>query len=187
MFIEVRELPDTIQSALRSCGYAKKDVQVLIKEKESVHFSGGDGYRGFACIVNISTGAREIIQGSWGGSNMFNQTNHVDLNDNQHTIPQNGCVIRGFTGGTSGATHCTVTLSPKNVMPCLTAKPDLSEDELYVLGVVRSYKSSYRKPLLESKQALVDCLVTQGYLVRNKAGAISLSTKGKNAAEGVRV
>jgi hypothetical protein len=186
-YVKVRELPDTLQSALSSVGYAKGDVQILIQETESLAFAGGDGYRGFASVVNISTGERKEMQGSWGGANPFNPTNMVDLNYEKYPIPKDVAVIRGFTGGASGITHATITLSPQNVMPVLQSTSELGDDEKHLLAIMRGHKPAYRKPYLDAAKEMVETLVERGYISRSKNGALTLTTKGKNACEGVRV
>jgi hypothetical protein len=186
-YVNVKELPETLIAALKECGYHKSDIQILVKDKESILYLGGEGYRGFACLVNMSTGESKTKMGSWGGSNMFNPNNSVDLDDSEYEIPENCAVIRGYTGGTSGVTRCTITLSPKNILPCFENMEDLSDDEKHILAIMRAYKPAYRKPYMEGKEGLIDGLVDRGYISRNKAGSLSLSVKGKNACENVRV
>ena len=186
-YVKVKELPESLQKALNECGYRKADVQVLIKEMESVFSSGGNGYRGFASLVNISTGETKLMHGSWGGANPFNPTNQVDLNDNDYTIPKDIAVIRGFSGGASGSTHATVTISPLNILPSLQGGSDVSEEEKRLLAVMRSYTPAYRKPYLDAAKDMVDSLVERGYIKRSKNGALSLTTDGKSAAENIRL
>ena len=184
MYIATNQLPESIQSALKLVSYNKKDIQVLVKEQESLICSGGDGMMGFAILVNLSTNENQIMRGSWGGANPFNPTNQVDLNDKLYTIPENGAVIKGHEGN---GVFATVILSPKNIVSnILTEDSSLSNDEKTVLGYFK-YTSSYRKPLLENKKELVSKLIDAGYISKNKAGAMSLTLKGKNAAENVRV
>lgn len=186
-YVKVKELPESLQSALNECAYKKADVQVLIKESESVFSSGSKGYRGFASLVNISTGETRLMQGSWGGSNPFTPNNHVDQNSNEYTIPKDMAVIRGFSGGSSGTTHATITISPLNILPALQGGSDLSDEEKHILAIMRSYKPAYRKPYLDAAKDMVDSLVERGYIKRAKNGALSLTTEGKNACENVRV
>jgi len=183
MYIAVKSLPSVLQLVLKNCGYAKKDIEVYIKESESIFFGGGDGYKGFAVLVNMSTGETKRFDGSWGGSNMFSPNNVVDTLDKNHVIPENGAIIRGFTGGSSGITHCTITIQPKNVVAGLLAdKPELTEVEAKILGIMSAYKPAYRKPYLAGNESVIESLIARGFIVRNKAGSLSLSTQGKNAA-----
>ena len=67
----VRDLPETLQAALKDAGYHKKDIQVIIKESESVFSAGGKGYRGFAVIVNMALdGVDHQLQSSCRHSNL---------------------------------------------------------------------------------------------------------------------
>ena len=192
MFCLTKDLPESIQLALKVRNYNKRDIQVVVKEKESLYCGGGmQGYQSFSDLVNISSGECVKNTGSWGGANAYCLDNHVDLNDNYYTIPKDVAVLKGFHGGASGTTHCTITLSPANVLPLLQASKqteELSKEELNLLGYFRSYKPAYRKPYIDAlgKEG-IDKLVNEGYLSRNKAGSLSLTTKGKASAENVRV
>ncbi len=186
-YVKVKELPEALQSALHECGYRAADVQIKIKESESIHASGGQGYRAFAVVVNMTNGETKQYVGSWGGANPFNPTNRVDLDTRNYIIPKDGAVIRGSTGGSSGSTDATITLSPLNILPILEGGKNLSPEETRVLGVMYSYTSAYRKPILEKAKIQVDALVEKGYIKRAKNGALSLTTSGKNAAENVRL
>lgn len=190
MFCLTKDLPETIQNALKARNYNKRDIQVVVSEKESLYCGAGmQGYQSFSDLVNISTG--EIVQntGSWGGANAYCLDNHVDLNDNYYPIPKDVAVLKGFHGGTSNITSCSVYLSPANVLPLLeSGRSDLTGAELNLLGYFRAYKPAYRKPYIDSfGKDGIDKLVNEGYLSRNKAGSLSLTTKGKSAAENVRV
>jgi hypothetical protein len=119
-YILVKELPDTLQSALKTLSYAKKDVQVLVQATESLIGNAGKGYQSFASVVDMGSGEVKSFVGSWGGSNPFNPSNMVDNNMNDYPIPHNIAIVRGFRGGASGTTHATITISPSNTLPCLT-------------------------------------------------------------------
>lgn len=184
MYIKTNQLPEQIQSALKSVSYNKKDIQVLIKEQESLFCSGGNGIRGFTILINLSSNENQIMYGSWGGANAFNPSNQVDLNDENYTIPENGVVIKGHEGN---GVFAQVILSPKNMIKnLLTEDSSLSKDEKTVLSYFK-YTSSYRKSLLENKTELVNKLIEAGFIFKNKAGSMSLTLKGKNAAENIKV
>ena len=95
MYTQVKDLPESIQSALSSLGYGRKDISLEVAESISPRVGGGDGLRGFCCIVNIENGERKTDVGSWGGSNMFQESavNRVDSDDNNYIIPPNFAVI----------------------------------------------------------------------------------------------
>jgi hypothetical protein len=95
MYVAVKELPNSLIRALASIGYGKKDIDVNIQDTVSLQVSGGDGRRGFALIVNLATGETHMLQGSWGGSNMFNPDNRVDLDQRDHKLGENVAVSLG--------------------------------------------------------------------------------------------
>jgi hypothetical protein len=91
MYTQVKDLPETIQSALNSLNYGRKDISLEVAESISPRVGGGDGLRGFCCIVNIETGERKTEVGSWGGSSMFQESavNPVDSDHTDYVIPPN--------------------------------------------------------------------------------------------------
>ena len=179
MYVNVKELPEVLISMLKKVSYNKKDISIEVSEKVSVYCSGGDGRKGFALIVNMSTNEVKEMWGSWGGSNIFNQNNSVDLNTTAYLIPENVAVILGSIGE---STYATISLSPKNILPCLQAPEELTIDEKQVLGIIKSYKPAYRKEYLVGKDLIIQSLVDRGYLSKNKAGSVQITTTGKNAA-----
>lgn len=95
----VSDLPECLIDALKSVGYGKRDIEILPRDETSISYGGGSGRRGFAILVNLSTGKYETHFGSWGGANAFNPENQVDLNTQSYPIPENGAVILGSEGG----------------------------------------------------------------------------------------
>lgn len=181
LYASVGDLPEALQSALRQVSYHKKDIGLSSAEKISIRDCGGDGRRGFVILVNLTTNEQEIHWGSWGGSNMFNPSNSVDLDDNEYVIPKDGAVIRGSISG--GPTYATITLHPDNLVKLLPSKVELSEKERGILNAYGSLKSGpYRKEELHRLRATdadVDALVGKGLLKRTKVG-VSITTEGKN-------
>ncbi len=181
IYSKVSELPDVLVRALKSVRYGKKDISISTAEKVCILGAGGAGRREFAILVNLETGTFETLLGSWGGSNMFNPTNPVDLDSNYYELPVNGAVIKGSEGE---STFATITLHPNNMVKALPEKPELSELDraiLYAYGALKS--GPYRKEQLEragAKEQDVDSLVQRGLLKRTKVG-VSITTEGKNA------
>jgi hypothetical protein len=67
----------------------------------------------------------------------------------------------------------------------LPAAPTVSERDGRILGACKSYTSAYRKEWFARNKVTdteLDALVSAGYLKKNKAGAISITTSGKNVA-----
>lgn len=181
MYTLVNELPSCVQNALVSVGYGRKDIEIVKAESVSPFDGGSRGRRGFLVLVNIETGERQIHYGSWGGSNMFNPHNQVDLDDRSYPLPPNGCAIKGSQGDKVWA---TLYLHPSNVLALLPAASEtLPEDERRALRAFVSLKASYRKDAIGKEyDRLVGNLVQSGHLSRSKAGAVTITTKGKNAA-----
>ena len=190
MYAKVADLPHVLQQALKSVGYGKKDIEVKTAETVRLSLQGGDGYRAFSTLVNLSTGQYETTMGSWGGSNMFNPSNPVDNDRQAYALPQGGAVIKGIEGG-GRPVLATITLHPANVVPWLPATTELTEVERKTLACFKGRKPGpYRNDALAnagSTPAIVDSLMVRGYLSRNRAGATQITTEGRNACEGVRL
>jgi len=181
MHVATRDLPEVLQRILKARGYNKRDVSVEPKERVGLSGASGSGQRCYAVIVNLSTGQHQTHMGSWGGPNVFNPTNRVDLDDSQHVIPLNGAVVKGSEGHYS---YASIYVHPDNFQKLLPPKPEVSEIERSVLRVYRQYKAAYRKEYLAripGYTEAIELLVSRGMLKRNKAGATSITTDGKNA------
>lgn len=178
----VSGLPASVQRALKSTGYGRRDIGIDARESVAMAIGGGDGYRGFVVLVDLATGRAETHTGSWGGSNMFNRTNAVDLDNTDRAIHVGMAVIKGHQGG--GRPVCaTVYLHPANVAKLLPAKPTLSERHQSILATF-GYISSYRKERqaeLKVTTEELDELASLDLITRNRAGACQLTTAGKNA------
>ena len=180
-YSNVSHLPSVLIAALKECGYNKRDINVVAQSKVSLCGYAGDGYRSFAIVVNMSTSEIKSYYGSWGGANPWNPNNRVDLDDNEYVLPENIAVILGTEGGTMSTT-ATVYISPnnmaKNLLPIETG---LTKEEISVLNIFRTMKSSYRAGYLSAYKELIDKLVSEGYLKRSANGATQITISGKNA------
>lgn len=181
MHIETRNLPQSIQEALKSVGYARKDIRVEARETISMACPASDGCRAFVILLDIDTGRKETKWGSWGGANIFNRDNAVDLDTETRPMPVGACVIQGSEGG-NRPVYATVYLHPSRIALELGdgSNPELSKEEQAVIDAM-GYTSAYRKPILDKYPKAVDSLVAKGLIKRNKAGACSITTEGKNA------
>lgn len=182
MYVATKELPACVQRELKNRDYHKKDISVEPRETVSPFGAGGAGQREYIVVINLETGHSETKMGSWGGSNMFNPTNQVDLDSQQYTIPPNGLVIKGSQGYRS---YATIYVCPANVQQLLPEGDDVTERQATILGYFQSYKASYRKEQFERigvKPEEFQELIDAGYITQNKAGARQITTKGKNAA-----
>jgi len=180
--IETSNLPNTVQSALSQLGYRKKDISITARETESLLCGGGNGYRCFVAVVNLSTGHKEITYGSWGGSNMFNPNNAVDLDDTNYTLPADGLVIKGQEGGSSPVS-ASITVNPQAMPKYLPAGDvGLTDRQQGVLYAYMCLISSARKEYVRrAGSASVDQLIDMGLLKQRKNGAMRITIAGKNA------
>ena len=184
MYVKISNLPTSLRNALAALHYTRPDIAIEARERTSIQVGGGDGKRGFACLVDMATGTHTVSWGSWGGANVFNPGNAVDCDSAQHDIPPHGAVISGTTGG-GRPVYATITVHPASLAPLLPAAPAVTELEAKVLAIYAQLKSSARGEYLAAipdAGAIVDSLVSRGYLDRNKAGATKITTTGRNSA-----
>lgn len=183
-YSEISELPEVIQKGLKEVGYNRKDIKVEVREQVCIRPPSANGCRGFAvaCLLDGSQEFR-VTWGSWGGSNMFTTT----VDDVQESVPTppNSAFIMGSSGGNK-PTYAYLVIGPGNVNPqLLPPAANVSDHEAKILAIFNQLKSSARKEYLGrmgAKSEEVDSLVERGYLKRNKAGATSITTQGRNAA-----
>jgi hypothetical protein len=182
-YISVSELPEILQKALKSVGYGRKDIQVDVQEVFCPRPPSGDGMRGFLVAVNLETEEYQTTMGCWGGSNAFNTT--IDDAPNSVDVPANIAFVRGSEGG-GRPVYATIVVGPTNVNPTLLpTTATVSDREAEILGAFKSFKSAYRKEwLAEHKvtQEEIESLVERQLIKRNKRGAMSITTEGKNQA-----
>ncbi len=183
MHVSTKELPEVIRRALREVNYSRNDIGVEGATKVSPSDAGGQGRRGFVLLLDLDTGATKLHQGSWGGANMFNQSNVVDLDQKSYPLPPSGAVIKGSEGG-HGGVIATLYLNPENLAKLLPAKPlELTAKQrgiLYAFGAIKA--GEYRKEELrrcEAKEADVEELVKLKLLKRDGRG-VTITTEGKN-------
>ena len=139
-------------------------------------------YRGFDVLVELATGHTERHTGSWGGINIFNPTNPVDLDDNEYTLPFGGALIKASEG--YKGVYASIVLNPRNVAKLLPPSSDeVSDHERAILNIFGALKSSYRKEELSrigATEEEIDSLVSREFLKQNKVG-IQITVLGKNA------
>jgi hypothetical protein len=190
-FVLVKDLPAAVQAALASVRYGSKDIKV--KASETVHLGdagAGNGRKAFVVLVNLDNGTHQTIMGSWGGQNMFNPNNPVDNDRGEHALPGNGLAITGSigTGPTWATIHIPASMTAK-ILPT-SSGIEVTETERNVLACYVGYTSTYRKAEFARKgikPEVFDSLVERGLLKRNKAGATSITTDGKNVVGDYRV
>ncbi len=182
MYVQVASLPVAVQQALSSLGYAKKDISVETRETVSMQGNPMQGNRCYFILVNLQTGQFEQRTGSWGGSNMFNPANLVDNLDKSMPLPVDFMAISGESGGRGNFAH--VYVNPANVAKYLPAPSDVTQREKDILAVFRLTSAGRKDYLRGIKSEEIQSLISRGFLKANKAGAISMTVEGKNAAQG---
>jgi len=196
-YMLVRDLPLSLRAALDNVGYGKKDIEVKARETFNPVAMGGQGRRGFVVAAPMDdSGDFKVSWGSWGGENAFKRT--VEGMDEDVVIPPNVAFIQGSEGG-GHPTMATVYVSPRAMNPAmLTAGAEVTPKEAKILAIFQQLKSSYRaeefdrlqeKDGIEGSRARkeatdreIESLVERGFLSRNKVGAVSITTTGRNAA-----
>ena len=185
-YIKVSELPPSVQKGLEAVGYGRKDIEVSVRETFEPSPISADGRRGFlvACRLDDSNECR-VTWGSYGGSNMF--TKSIDDVDGSFDVPKDVAFLSGMSGAGEGyPAYAYLVISPKNMNPTLLPPvASVTKREAKILAIFRYLRSSARKEYLNRMRASgaeVDSLVARGFLSRNKAGAMSITTEGRNAA-----
>ena len=187
MQVRVSELPETLQEALRAVDYHAKDVRVEARESVCVQVFANDGARAICSAVNLETGGRNLQFGSWGGPNPYEQR-QLDSDRRDHAIPVNGAVILGETDWRRKTPFVTVYIHPDNFAKLIPEKLEISLKQKFLLTLYRDHNSAGRKCELERLppsfpvETINQELETLKLIKRNKRGAISLTTEGKNAA-----
>jgi len=189
--VAVRELPQALQRALLSVGYKRKDIRVEpdTTYSPSEGTAGASGQRGFIVVVNMATGQMKKEMGSWGGGNMF-ENKQVDQDRKEYPIPNNGAVIVGSSGGRGNFAH--IKVHPSNLAAILPAGDDekLPPDEQKALNIIGGLKSGARREYFDRNRLgpydfranpLLQSLAKKGLIKANRAGAMAITTKGRNA------
>lgn len=188
IYVQVKTLPPTLQSALEQCGYHRTDISVHVSETSHVSSHSGDGLRAFTALVNIETGATEIHEGSWGGANPF-YSSPVDADTRSRPLPPDGAVINGHIGGGKPC-WASLTVHPSRAAKLLPpAVETLSARNKTQLGVLCELNSKGRKEWFDRHPALrpsADDLTTLSTLQMikvSKSGAVTITTDGRNNAD----
>jgi hypothetical protein len=182
--VKTKDLAPSIRSALKGVGYGAADIEVIPADEISVQRSGyGAGSRGFSTLVDLSTGRHETLRGSFGGPGLGSRGNRVDLDRSTYPIPAQTVVIQGSEG--HPRTFASIYAPPDTLASLSLAAPKLalSPGERDGLNIIGAYVSSYRPEAFRRAgvtPADIDALVARGLVRRNAAGAVSITTAGKN-------
>jgi hypothetical protein len=186
--IATKTLPESVLKLLKEVGFNKKDIVVKAVETVCLMQAGGDGRRSFVGFAMLD-GSREphVYYGSWGGANPFEER-APDLDNSHHNMILGSATLLGYEGG-GHPTHATLYVHPDNIVPLLPAKTELSDRLCGILGQWTSYTSAGRKdewnrsPESKPTDDELELLIAKGLLKRNSAGAVSITTEGKNYAK----
>jgi hypothetical protein len=181
--VDVKDLPRTLIDALGALGYKKTNICVRAAKTYRLQQAGFAGQRAFVCAVNLEDGRKETVYGSWGGANMFNRANLVDLDKEERPVPMNGAIIEGSEGN---GVRASITVRPETLTPLLPERPDLSKEEWSALNIVGGIKGGYRREEFfraglgdyGPENPVVASLVQKGLVKVNKRGAVSVTTDG---------
>lgn len=186
MYVTVKSLPKEIQHILVTVSnYHKSDIEVKHVETISLgDYGAGDGRRAFTILINLETGEYKNYKGSWGGINMFNLDNPVDTDNSVYPMMAGMLVIKGSVG--YPMTYATIYAHRDTALLPLESGTKITEKQALILGAIKGLKSGeYRNQRLNelgTRKSDIEELATMGLLKINKAGAVSITTQGKNLA-----
>jgi hypothetical protein len=185
MYVPTKTLPDSIRKALRSVGYGKADIDVKIGDHFMAPSSYGAGHRAQVIVVDLVSGRMQHETGSWGGQNIF-QARPVDEPGGRSRLPPGFIAL---TSGMTGIWHLHV--HPENAAKFLPEAAEVTPRQKWILYTFNALTSAGRKnewdragrhaPHPEELQELLD----RGLLKANKAGAMQITTDGKNVFRGL--
>ena len=187
--VPVKTLSPAIRDALKSVKYGARDIRVEPATEVRLDVGGGAGQKGFSMLVDLETGRHQTMYGSWGGANMFNPQNRVDLDRTVRPLPPGTVLIQGSIGYPRTFAHIEAHPDTLGSLSLAAPKVEITPSEKRVLTIHSGIKSSYRAEeyrrhgIGPRQQAeVIDALVAKGLLSRNKIGQTTITTAGKNAA-----
>lgn len=184
-YVPVRELPVSVQRALKDIGYGRRDIEIMTATTFTFQSFADDGRRDFTTILNMETGQHKTTKGSYGGVGL-GAPNPTDSDDRKHPIPSNAAIIQGSEG--HGPTFAMIKVHPDNMATLIPAKVELSHEEDLVVAIITDLKPGYRAEsfdrfnlgLYRADNPIVKGLVDKG-LVKVTGTGIQITTAGKNA------
>ena len=183
--VSVREMPPSVQRALKEVGYHKSDIAVEVASEYTIFYPAGEGRRAFCAVVNLETGQSKVLYGSWGGANPYEKPSAVDADDTHRPLPPTAVVINGVEGGT---VYATIRVSPSLMPALLPPSTEVTDQEKAALNVIGGIISSYRKQEFQERKLglygptnpLILSLAKKGLVKILGSGGIQITTSGKN-------
>lgn len=184
MWVPVSDLPDSVRRALHDVGYGRQDIEVVPATTVRPGSVGSEGRRAFVTILNLATGQSRTAYGSWGGPNMFDRDNPVDNDSTTYPLPEVGAVVTGSTGypRTFARVHVHPAATGRMIPGPVEEVTPQDRQALYCHKAIKG--GAYRRDELRRRRVqpeTINRLVARGLLARNRAGAVSITTAGRNA------
>lgn len=198
-------LPLACQAALRRAGYKRDAIAVGVARPGERVTGGpsGDGRRSFAVVFDCATGAvYQTLRGSFGGSNPWQTASERACDDDRAAKPltdygATAGLIRGSDG--YGGVYAQIAL-PLSAFETLAPPPGSkvqlnSEDEARALRVVATIRGGARKDEWHRERLpgeysgthpLIRALAERDLVKVNRAGSVTVTTAGRNAARAQR-
>lgn len=180
MFVKLKELPPIVKEALNKVGYHRVDILVEAAEEASLIAPYGDGYQSYAVAIDTKTNeiSREVTS-NWGGGGWYSPKKTLDR-PGTLKLPENGMVIVGQRGGgrpVSAKLYAHPALLAPLLKPASAPEEEYTLAELIALVNFVALKPAYRPPI---KPETLAKFIEKGLVKKNKAGALSITTAGKD-------
>jgi hypothetical protein len=181
-------MPPAVQRALKEVGYGRADIAVEARDVFYVGHPAGEGSRSFFGLVNLQTGQTKFTYGNWGGGEAGDIPQLADADRERRPLPPGMVVINGSEGG-NRPVWATLTVHPSMMPALLPAGGELTSQEQSGLNIIGMYISSARKEYFRDarlgaygpENPIVRSLAQKGMVKITGAGAIQITTKGKNS------
>lgn len=190
MHVEIKSLPAHVQNAIAKVKHSGRDIECIECNTVNPEYYGSDGSRGVFGIFD-SNGYGQIHYGSWGGPNMFSSP-AVDKSNVDVNLPDGKFALKGSNGNFNYIKLYANASTLTELCPQKNVDTELTDIEREVLWAHVNRTSAYRKQhyydhkiTAAQLELALDSLVGNGLIKRNKAGATSITTDGRNTLETV--
>ena len=179
MFVDVRDLPKCIKEILKKIGFNKREIaferaqRISFKQPISLPYN-----RGFAILVNLTSGKYKIGLGSFGGTNQYTQT-IVDDCSYHFNLPENVALVKGEHG--ENGTLAILTMRPEGALPFVGLQDDYEVRTYKILKVLHNSTGKRRNELMRGFRSvdINDCIKLSLLNVCGKSDYPKLTKRGK--------